>query len=353
MAVLLAACGRFEEKEREVGYQGLAKINHFLAAQRLAEEMGLAAGSYAGAPALPPPTGTTLVVSAASLQSEGQLWEISQWMDEGGHLVVYMVLQNKDWLWYESSDFDDYFAPFLNYFQLALEFPGGDEKAKKVSALAPFGLGTYATEFETPFLIDDLEDYEAPAESIRSFDYGGGSLTVMATAEPFTNRHLGKGEHATLLWDLLTLEEGDAVWFVYSTRLSFFRLLWEKASAAVVAFLLLLIFFVWWAARGFGPRFHRLEVSTAKLDEHLQASGAFFRKHRAEDAVLAPLRERLLHRLAKATNLPFNTPASELVAVARERALLGPDDEVALLTPVTAKGLLERLQHLSQLDKKL
>ena len=59
---------------------------------------------------------------------------------------------------------------------------------------------------------------------------GEGTLTVLATAELFTNKSIGKKEHATLLWDLLTEGREDQVWIIHSTRLSFFKLLWQQAS---------------------------------------------------------------------------------------------------------------------------
>lgn len=358
LVLLLTGCGEYEEREREVGYKGLAKINHLLAAERLANEMGLKASSYAGAPSLPPAPRTTLVLPADALQSEGQLEEISDWVSEGGNLIVYLTLQNKrKRAWNSEGEKEEPFQVFLDFFEMAVEENEAEEgssmRGEKVESLAFAEEEPYETDFRSPYLLSDKEAPETGSKAFFSYNYGEGDLTILGSAQLFDNQHLGKAEHATLLWDLLDMGQNEQVWFIHSTRLSFFKLLWQRAPQFVLLLLVTLALLVWWAARGFGPKFIRGTNPSAKLDEHLEASGAFFLKHKAEGLVIFQLRERLFRQLARATNQPINLSAGELIIAAKEQDVLKVEEQEALTSEIESKTLLETLRTLKNLEKRL
>lgn len=357
---LLAGCGEYEEREREVGFKGVARVNPLLAAERMANEMGLKAASYQGAPSLPPAPGTTLILPAESLQGEGQLEEIADWVLDGGNLIAYLTLENKrSELRGEGDNGEDRFVPFLTYFGLTYELNPSEKESTewggRIEALSfeEDSIQSYRAQYRSPYLLSDTDFAEDPPRPIRCYDYGDGSLTVLGSAQLFDNKHLGEGEHATLLWDLLSFGQEEQVWFIHSTRLSFARLLWQQAPQAVVMLAVVLGLLVWWAARGFGPKFVRGADPAAKLDEHLEASGAFFLKHRAEGLVIARLRERIFRRLARSTNLPFNVEVAELLTAGRKEEVLSAVESEALTSEPNPKNLLEILRTLKSLDKRL
>ncbi|MGJ8723156.1 MAG: DUF4350 domain-containing protein [Roseibacillus sp.] len=356
LSFLLVGCGKFEESEREVGYQGEAKMNHLLGAERLANELGMKASSYAGAPSLPPAAGTTLMLPAESLQSVGQLSEIEDWVVEGGNLIVYLTLKNKRLPAWDEDEGAEPFRAFLDYFALDAQQAGGEKeegKNRKISSLGFEEDDEYETDFETPYLILDDESLDEELKAFHSYSYGEGNLTVLASAQLFTNEFIGKGEHATLLWHLLEDGKEEQVWFIHSARLSFTRLLWQQAPYAVVMLLVTLVLLVWWAARGFGPKFVRGANPSAKLDAHLEASGAFFVKHGADALVVSQLQGRLFRRLARALNQPLNTKEGELLSLADQEGLLDASERGALISQPTSKTLFTTLQTLKNLDKKL
>lgn len=354
LSFLLAGCGKYEEREREVGFKGLAKVNRLLAAERLANEMGLKASSYAGAPSLPPAPRTTLMLPAASLQSEGQLGEMSDWVIEGGHLIVYLTLEGKEKAVWEAEEEELPFQACLDYFGLDVQAANTETEEKGLHVtLVRFTGDDYETDFETLYLISDNDLPDDDPRPLRSYNYGEGTLTVLASAQLFINDAIGEAEHATLLWDILAEGEEDQVWFIHSTRLSFFKLLWQRAPHAVILLLVTMFLLVWWASRGFGPKFVRGANPSAKLDEHLQASGAFFLKHRAEALVIEQLRGRLFRRLARALNQPFHLSGGELIRIAKEQGVLDASETAALMDLPTDKTLLPTLQTLKNLDKKL
>ena len=92
---------------------------------------------------------------------------------------------------------------------------------------------------------------------------------------------------------------------------------------------------------------------SAKLDEHLEASGSFFRQHKAEEEVLTHLRGQLFRRLARALNQPFNVSNGDLVALGREEGVIEVAEANALTVPPTDKTLLTTLQTLQTLEQKL
>ena len=325
VALLLVGCGKYEEREREVGFKGLAKINHLLGAERLANEMGLKASSYAGAPTLPPAAGTTLMLPAESLQSVGQLNEMEEWLFEGGNLIVYLTLENRKRFSRNDENATAPYRAFLEHFSLRAELAEDEEGKRESAHITSLGFEDdeeYQTDFKTPFLITDDDYPDQAPKAFYSYEYGDGTLTVLASAQLFTNESIGKGEHATLLWHLLTEASEEQVWFIHSTRISFFQLLWQRAPQAVVLMLVTIVLLVWWASRGFGPKFIRGTNPSARLDAHLHASGAFFVKHRADLLVVSQLQGRLFRKLARALNQPFNAAEGDLLLLAEKEGVL-------------------------------
>ena len=354
--------GEYVEKEREIGYEGEAKINRFLAAERFLEKMGLKASSYGGAPSLPPPEGATVILPAASLQSQGQLAEITDWMMEGGNLIAYLTSEKeRPFLWGPEGpqDEEEGFVTFLDYFGLEVDYrhaakdEGHQFWGEKVESLGFDRADRYVTDFRSPYFVKDRENFGGDAQPFVSYDYGEGSLAVFGSAELFTNRSIGKAEHASLFWAIADQGQNDTVWLIHSTRLSFFTLLWQRAPYAVVMLLVGVVLLVWWASRTFGPKFARGTNPSAKLDEHLEASGSFFRKHKAEEEVISHLRNKLFRRLARAMNQPFNVSSGDLISLGREEGVLDKAEATALTDRPTDKTLLTTLQTLKNLEHKL
>jgi hypothetical protein len=199
-------------------------VDHFLAARRFSEGMGLESFSYAGVPAFPPPGDATLVAPVASLQSEGILDEVADWMNKGGNLIAYLEPPNDK---STPTKVSKSWQPFLDYFAFKAT-PVGElddlERAQITMEKSPLEKGAdeelaienltvedrYETAFTVRFLLQDAEASEETAWSspCLSYDYGAGTLTVLTTAEPFANKAIERGEHATLLWDLLAMGQG-------------------------------------------------------------------------------------------------------------------------------------------------
>lgn len=367
--LMLSGCVEMDEEEVEIGFKGKAKFDHFLAAKRLCTKMGISARSYSHLPSLPPPQGTTVIMPAGSLKSEGTLTEIDDWVYEGGNMIVYLEREASSY-WDEDS-----VEPFLEYYGLEVEeidadehtWKAGDEEEDKE---AP-GEHIESIYFEdTPGLREDYEtDYynhlylsyadENEQYLCLDYPYGEGYLSIWTSAAPFTNKRLMEAEHASLLWDLVRETKPQEVWFVYSSDVSFWKLIWKHGSYALITLGLLLLVYLWAVVRRFGPVFNTINQTQNTLDEHLTATGAFYTKHRADAIILADLRTEQLKKLARKLALPLNATQNEILTACERSEIITPEHRARYIKlfsasyPESKNERFHYLQELQSLSKTL
>ena len=186
-------------------------------------------------------------------------------------------------------------------------------------------------------------------------DYGEGTYYFFSTGALFTNAYLKEAEHARLLWDMVSYEKPQKVWFVFSSDLSFWGLIWEHASYAVICLLLLLILWVWHSWSRFGPLFQTIDASENRVSEHLAATGYFFRRHGAHRLVIEKIQDDLLIKIARKVNLPVNASREEVIRACEKMHAL-TENELQLFTkpyPEKAREQVEYLQELQKLQSEL
>ncbi len=87
LCMLLTACdGHWEQVEKTKGYQGKARVNPFLAAQRLLEELGHMPERRLNLGILPD-TDAVIILSGEGGVSEGRARQLTNWVRDGGHLI--------------------------------------------------------------------------------------------------------------------------------------------------------------------------------------------------------------------------------------------------------------------------
>ncbi|MBK8095082.1 MAG: DUF4129 domain-containing protein [Verrucomicrobiaceae bacterium] len=86
-ALSLSSCkGKWEEVEKTTGYQGKARVNPFLAAERMLDELGHDASRRLYLGELPS-NDAVIILSGEGGVSEGRTTQILDWVDNGGHLI--------------------------------------------------------------------------------------------------------------------------------------------------------------------------------------------------------------------------------------------------------------------------
>ncbi len=87
LLVLLCACeGHWEEVEKVTGYRGKARVNPFLAAERVLDDLGHEAERKLYLSKMPD-YDAVMFLSAEGGLSEGRTKQVLDWVDSGGHLV--------------------------------------------------------------------------------------------------------------------------------------------------------------------------------------------------------------------------------------------------------------------------
>ena len=87
LALLLVACD-YVETTREVGHKGKARVNPYLAAERMLEELGYENLDKPGWPDLEDAELGLVVVPASVLSAEGYVRALEEWVEWGGHAVI-------------------------------------------------------------------------------------------------------------------------------------------------------------------------------------------------------------------------------------------------------------------------
>lgn len=349
LVLLLAGC-QFREETREIGHKGRAKANPYLAAERFLANYGFYSGEGVRWPAFD--SEDVLVVAPLPvLEAAGREGAVKSWVARGGHLVVLLR--------YGEPGFDDWDPPRW--------LPPVEEGGMRRYAdwLEDAGMEVDYDDKESVERVRfDGERYEVFLESdarissgrhFASKRWGDGRITVLTSARPFRNRHIGEHDHAELLLALAEVGgfTGRVTFLRFATE-SFWALIWEKAWPFLVALLALTGVWLWRNLPRFGP-VDSAETTKALLasDHHLEALGGFHWGLDHGRALLAPLRESLMeraHRFALAAGRQDDDVfqlIAERTGLPRERAERAMTVEVtrdsASFTRLTAD--LQQIHH--------
>ena len=337
--VVLAFLGGCEtvEKTREVGYKGPARLNDFLAAERFLEEMGLEVRGSAIIPPLSENKGAAFIVPLEVLESDGLIWELSDWVSGGGHLYVYFP----DYRYNVLELVED--NEFLEYFDVGVDKERLKDWSGSIEISSSRGYYEGGVNFKTDFKIDtllsDTSDPSSPSEWYQSFSWDEGSVTVFGTSAPFRNRVLGEEQHASLLWSFFEQHTGK-VFFVRGEQPKLFAMMWRANPFAVVIGVLTIALLVWWAARGLGPRYDGSVEPEPQLDEHLHATGNFLKRQKAEGEVLGEVKTAVIRKLARNLNLPPLTTEETVLNAAYEKQIISAEDYAILSSKQTDQTCL-------------
>ena len=280
-ALLLCACGdggggHWEEVERTTGYKGKARVNPFLAAERLLNELGHKAHAEKSLVKLPPHEAVIFISGEGGLP-EGRAKQLLRWTYSGGHLIYFLDGTRP------YNDFETQFGDFISAMlpeeqkdpvmeQLGVgvqkRFPmeevknllesktGEQESAKdeevekawkeKIREVSnqevswngrtyQLGLGGYQSlNLKRSLLPGEFSAGPKDESLALHLRHGMGMVTLLAHARPFRNHWIGDKDHARWLSALVGEHGFKEVLFVAATTGSFFGLVWQHGWMAVV-----------------------------------------------------------------------------------------------------------------------
>ncbi len=304
MLLALSSCN-FKEVEVETGYKGKARINPWLAAERIVDRYGHVVRSETSW-SVPESDEAVYFIPASVLANSSFINRMDEWIsDEGGHLIV--MLENA------SSEQNDWYPTQISepppevlkewLERRGLELVSNPTPENTSNASTPIG-------FE-----DDLHQANAWAETavqapgeepalFASIELGLGRLSVLADARPLRNRWIGEHEHAAFLMSLIDHSDYEgAVVFLRGTGVSFWAMLGKHLWAFLIAFSLLILLWLWKNLVRFGAIDTATEVPPVRgYDHHLEALGDFQWRLDHCNALLTPLRTRIIERAQRFTH---------------------------------------------------
>lgn len=362
LAILLTGCQEEREMVREVptGYQGRARLNPYLAAERYLDEKGLEVESSRD---WTDDDGETslLFMPASFLETRGMAMRLLEWIAEGGTVVMTISGGEAD-----RNDFTT-FSPgdppvreeepgldeFLGTLGIEVKERGDvtwveGDRGNEGALARPWELsrtgdqfGGQALEFEGNVVLSVADGWNwipEVGEGSRMVGtyYGEGEVIVLAHARPLRNPYLARADHADFL-ELLARNYGTGkTVFLYGSSTSFFGLIWREGWMAVVGGLLALLCWLWMRVPRFGPVLRDLEVKRKPYGDALITSARFLWRTGHLNALLDPLRRRMAAEGDKG-------PGSPETAVGRAKA--GPAENRTPKDPGQILKLVQRIQQ--------
>ena len=333
----------FEPVERtvEVGPQGPARVNRYLAAERYLTARGLPTTSSMAVGKLPD-LHTAIVWLAGPGRDEDRLKALEVWVRRGGHLIwvpdrLAMDDEQRKNLppWLSSSFTPEEARRDLQKLQ------------QKKAELAQPATATDLAAAATPSSV--------PGWRHRKMDAGLLTLALLPTW--FDNKHIGHGDHAAQLWALLEGERSPkhALFVVWPHAPSLLDLIWRHGWPTIVALFILLLAWARRASRRFGPPLAGPSATRRSLLEHVVASGRLLWRLGHRQQLLDRSRSLLLRDLGARLPAVLDLPADErdaAIAAAMEEPLAGVQLALQPPNPLNGRTFVEAMKAIDSLRRK-
>ncbi|HTO54527.1 MAG TPA: DUF4350 domain-containing protein [Myxococcota bacterium] len=342
LAIVLGAVGLFfatcepYDTEYHTGYSGEAARNHYLAAEKLLDRMGMPAESFAdvGVLARLPDESATVVIPTERRALDPEISErLLEWAERGGHLVVVSwsiwddpkrtpdpILDAVGVHQFQNKD-DDEAAPAkptADEPEAEPETPpdgdsgdpGDSDDDEEVYAEADFPDRDEPLEvrFDPNFRLDVDEATESQilleigdddGSHWLTLRHGKGLVTALSDDYFMTQPQIGDLDHAELVYRMSRLGgHRGPVWFVFGdARPSALALVWRYGWMVATSAAVLLALWLWGASRRFGPLADDTVTPRRELMEHVRAVGRLEWRAGAGRELLSAARDALFVRM--------------------------------------------------------
>ncbi len=393
LGILLAAAGlvtwalwgRLEWKEQDVwvGYSGEARVNDFLAAQRLLERMGQRTSSIRGLPGgkrMPDRNDVVILPRRQVRISPGQAADLIEWVKRGGLLIAEGLVP-------ESREAESTQDPIFEALGARMVW----RPERDLGPVAPgLGAGPGAAPSFDPKTFDEthrtvrvamdgttyrvrlgawrelLDPRDAAVHAagndsglkLLQYELGDGRVFLCTELACFDNGNLAEEDHAAFLAALvLDWAKDNRTWIVYREEPpSLTAWLQDNAWMPLAALAVVTVAGLWQASARFGPRIPNPPENRRSLLEHLAACGRFQWVQRDGVSLLRATREATLSRIHRVHPGWGHLEPSELhTRLAEFSGLSESRIARALLSErfTDARAFTEAIQTLDLIRKKL
>ena len=298
----------------EIGFQGEARDNPLLAAERLLKRMGTPVKIGHTLPKIKQleSQDTLILLEYGSFLKSTQTKQLLNWVRNGGHLIwVSDVLNNVQ---------EKAIAPDPLFKRLSIRQYQNDLNGFEVAQILPTKFVWAQYHLQVAFDSDYHLKSPLPATKIGNkygihllFHYfGNGMISVLSDMWFIENNRIDLFDHAKFLWLLVNSERSATnVWLVYTKTYNddinipssknamppLWNLLWTNMWAIIISVMILLLFWLWAASRRFGPLLPVPPRIRRRLLEHIEASGHFWWRQDRALMLLRGAKQALLKRL--------------------------------------------------------
>jgi hypothetical protein len=367
------------EEEEDVGYRGAARLNRFLAAERMFNRLGVTATSTFDSWDLPGPQDTLVLLNPQRVMSEEQGTEVLAWVAAGGNLVAVLPdAPSLDPLMVEFGiDSTDLFAAAeeeeaaaeaeeKTEEKPAEETPPAQDREPSQGGPSSGMLADVVGELVEvplqdtgagkPFRVwadsfrrmvppesgpDDRIEVQAGTDNgtyLLRYAHGKGQVTFLSDARFLTNRLLKELDHGPFAWALTQGRNGPPTTILLVVRdevPSLFALIGRYGWMVVVSGAFLILAWLRYAGSRLGPVLPDPPRDRRSLLEHVEATGDFLWRSGHAEELVQSTRQALLRRVEVRQPTWAKLPARELIArLAAASGLAAPAVQQALHTPV-------------------
>lgn len=334
----------------DIGFQGRARTDPWLAAIRVLEQMGMTVREIRSMPEL------------STLPAAGVLWlpanrhgiapplreSVLQWVDSGGFLVI------------EAEDAHQP-DPLLGALSVRRSFLNGQGEAQVHAAdtnrkteLVLLAIPQPAPPVRVNLRRSlDIDAHDSGAGFIGSMasvalmlEHGNGRVLVLNDFGWMTRDELRQHDHAEFLWRVAQLQApaAEVIFFNNRSQPSLAGWLMTNAWACVAGAFALLAVWLWRASIRFGPVAPDATRERRRLLDHLRASGRFLWANGGAAQLLEAAREGCLRRITRAHPDLLAAPEAQRETLLKD--LLGLDAARArlLLAPARVTRMTEFMQ---------
>ena len=381
---------------QETGYQGEARYNPLLAAQRLLQSMQIKVKALHQLPEIShslKSQDVLLLIQGHQDLPIQQREKLLHWVATGGHLIL-VSNHLTDGVLEEEEERQS----ILTVLGIQQQRQGlSDEAIRSAAPLdiqLPFATTLLQVEFQADYTLHTEQPSQwqgADAYGIHALHraYQQGAITVLSDAWFLHNARIGQQDHAVFFWHLLHQQhQPQRVWLVYPLQSALqdadsirrkpsqtanceqctgddrqasqvpglWERLWQHAWFVVISIGVLLLLLIWYSSRRFGALLPPPSAPRRRLQEHIEASAEFFWRHQQSKQLLRGLRQHILqeiqlrhpdlHRLPRETQLQHLSQRCQLSAEQLNLALYHMQID-------SRTDFLEAVQSLQQLRNHL
>jgi hypothetical protein len=352
-------------EEHETGFQGEARQNEYLAAERFLQKYGMQIKSLStilDLKAMPPSDDVLFIPTARYDLSPEKIQEILSWVKHGGHLITRSRRPFSGKIVKDDTLFD----------LLGVETHAKKEidlldttKPSVIDVHVNSKIEDKKVEFDMNVWMKDLEKHDISwrvkgenGSQLLEYQIGEGFVTLLSDIGFLKNSRIAKHDHAAFLYTLVHVDNRNRnIWIVRNDDMpSLLSVLRQKAAASLIALAIFLVFWLWYVTRRFGPLQQTEEGLRRSLREHITSTGFFQWRCHNRSTLFLNAKLALQEQIAQSRPLWTKLGEAELAAKLAKIAGVPTEKILAVLQAGKADKENEFTQYieiLSQIRKKL